>query len=72
MPEKKSNKYFIVTRYRRYIDDVYVRQYLKDNKNIKYYTTIEKATYDMTWSDTDDSDYGIFSIGKNNNIIRHK
>jgi hypothetical protein len=65
-------KYFVVTRYRRYIDDAFVLSFLKSHSKIEKFETIKKAKYHMShYSDTDDSDYGVFSIGPKGKIIRH-
>jgi len=65
-------KYFAVNRYRQYIDTEYVREFLKTKKNIKFYASLEEASRRPIDElvDTDDSDYGIFSIDKNNKIKR--
>ena len=66
-------KYFAVNRYRQYIDTDYVREFLREEKHTKLYDSLDEATkrpiHDLV--DTDDSDYGIFSIDDKNNIKRH-
>jgi hypothetical protein len=67
-----SKKYFVVTRYRCGIDNDFVRAFLKENPKTKKFETIEKAEHYMSHhADTDDSDYGVFSIGAKGNIVRH-
>lgn len=68
----KIKKYFVVDRYRRYIDTNYVRQFLTTEKNIKFHTSLEEASQELHEGFYDDSDYDVFSIDEENKIRRHK
>ncbi|KKN06302.1 hypothetical protein LCGC14_1078560 [marine sediment metagenome] len=65
-------KYFIVNKYRQYIELDYVKKFLSTEKKVKFYTSLEKATSDMHKGFYDDSDYGVFSIDEKGNVKRHK
>ena len=55
-------KYFVVYRYRCYIDTDYVREFLIEKNNIKFHTSLDEALQELHRGFYDDSDYGVFSI----------
>jgi uncharacterized HAD superfamily protein len=55
-------KYFVVDRYRQDIDVDYVIDFLKEERNIKFHTSLEDALQELHNGFYDDSDYGVFSI----------
>jgi len=57
-------KYFVVHRYRCYIDTDYVREFLKEN-DVKFHTSLNEAQQELSRGFYDDSDYDVFSIIKN-------
>lgn len=67
----RMKKYFIVDRYRQYIDSDYVKEFLSKKKETKFYTSLEKAKTALHKGFYDDSDYGIFSMDEKSNIERH-
>lgn len=67
----KMRKYFVVDRYRQFINTDYVRQFLATEKDIKFHTSLEKASHELHEGFYDDSDYDVFSIDEKNRIKRH-
>ena len=61
-------KYFVVDRYRQYIDIEYVKKFLNTKANIKFHNSAKDAFKELHNGFYDDSDYGVFSI--NNGIIK--
>lgn len=64
-------KYFVVHRYRQGIDEQYVREFIRDEDDIKYHTTVESASTELHNGFYDDSDYGVFSINYKGEIKRY-
>ena len=64
-------KYFIVDRYRQYINIDYVEGFLSKKEKIEFYTSLKKATAALHKGFYDDSDYSVFSIDEKGNIERH-
>lgn len=64
-------KYFVVDRYRQYINTAYVRQFLATEKDIKFHYSLGKALHELRKGFYDDSDYAVFSIDEDNRIRRY-
>lgn len=64
-------KYFVVDRYRQYIDTNYVKQFLATEKRIKFHTSLKEASHELHEGFYDDSDYDVFSIDEKNKIKRY-
>ena len=68
----RTKKYFVVDRYRQYINTNYVKQFLATKKDIKFHTSLGDALQELHNGFYDDSDYGVFSIDKDGQIRRHE
>jgi len=65
-------RYFVVHRYRQYIDSAYVEEFLSKEKRIRFYTSLKKAKTALHKGFYDDSDYGVFSIDEKGKTRRIK
>jgi len=64
-------QYFVVHRYRQYIEIPYVRKFMRDNKDMKYHTSLKTALKELHNGFYDDSDYGVFSMDSKGKIKRY-
>jgi hypothetical protein len=65
-------KYFVVYRYRNYININYVKDFLSTEKDIKFHASLEQASHELHEGFYDDCDYDVFSINEKNIIKRQK
>ena len=63
-------KYFVVYRYRNYIDTNYLKEFLDKEKDLKFYGSHEKASKALHEGFYDDCDYDVFSIDEKKKIKR--